>query len=363
MKDDFQQLRLDGVSRSFTNAQGESLNALRGLDLNIQRGEFIALLGPSGCGKSTALNCIAGLQPLTGGGIWLDSDRIDVLPPEKRGFGMVFQNYALFPHMSILDNVGFGLKMRGVAKAEITRRAREALKLVQLVGQEAKLPGQLSGGQQQRVAIARAIVIEPPLILMDEPLSNLDAKLRIEMRAEIRRIHVQLERATIYVTHDQDEALSMADRIVVMKEGVVQQVGTPKEVYGSPRNLHVARFMGYRNIVRFAVDGPRGEGMGISSNGVRLTGTPIAGHGAVAGGSHVSVAIRPDDMERVEAGQGNAFEADVETVEYGGRDSLVRVGTAFGQLWARISGEYHPGERIHLRVPPSRALVYQEEVL
>jgi ABC-type sulfate/molybdate transport systems ATPase subunit len=197
------------------------------------------LLGPSGCGKSTALNCIAGLQPLSGGGIWLDEKRIDVLPPEKRGFGMVFQNYALFPHMSVLDNVGFGLKMRGIGRSEAVRRAGEALQLVQLVGHERKLPGQLSGGQQQRVAIARAIVIEPPLILMDEPLSNLDTKLRIEMRAEIRRIHSQLERATLYVTHDQDEALSMADRIVVMKEGVVQQVATPKEVYTRPQNLHV----------------------------------------------------------------------------------------------------------------------------
>src|SRR5271170_7203776 len=161
MKQGFQQLRLDSVSRSFTNAAGVEVSALQGLDLDIQRGEFIALLGPSGCGKSTALNCIAGLQPLTGGGIWLDDQRIDVLPPEKRGFGMVFQNYALFPHMSVIDNVGFGLKMRGVAKSEAARRAYEALQMVQVVGQEKKLPGQLSGGQQQRVAIARAIVIEP----------------------------------------------------------------------------------------------------------------------------------------------------------------------------------------------------------
>ena len=259
MKHHFEQLRLDSVSRSFTNAEGQAVAALQGLDLTIQRGEFIALLGPSGCGKSTALNCIAGLQPLSGGGIWLDEKRIDVLPPEKRGFGMVFQNYALFPHMSVLDNVGFGLKMRGVAKSEAMRRAREALQLVQLVGHEHKLPGQLSGGQQQRVAIARAIVIEPPLILMDEPLSNLDTKLRIEMRAEIRRIHSQLERATLYVTHDQDEALSMADRIVVMKEGVVQQVATPKEVYTRPHNLHVARFMGYRNVAEFTLEGTQGE--------------------------------------------------------------------------------------------------------
>ncbi|CAB3729112.1 ABC transporter ATP-binding protein [Paraburkholderia rhynchosiae] len=357
MKHHFEQLRLDSVSRSFTNAEGQSIAALQGLDLNIRRGEFIALLGPSGCGKSTALNCIAGLQPLSGGRIWLDDKRIDVLPPEKRGFGMVFQNYALFPHMSVLDNVGFGLKMRGVGKSEIMRRAREALQLVQLVGHERKLPGQLSGGQQQRVAIARAIVIEPPLILMDEPLSNLDTKLRIEMRAEIRRIHSQLERATLYVTHDQDEALSMADRIVVMREGLVQQVATPKEVYTRPQNLHVARFMGYRNVAEFTLEGMQGEGVLVSANGVRLIGTPMAGFN----GKRVSVALRPEDMEPAAPGAENAFDALVTVVEYGGNSSLLRVKTAFGELWARVAGEFEEGQPISLRVPPSRTLVYDGE--
>ncbi|WEY41441.1 ABC transporter ATP-binding protein [Paraburkholderia sp. SUR17] len=353
----FEELRLESVSRSFTSTEGHAVAALQGLDLNIRRGEFIALLGPSGCGKSTALNCIAGLQPLSGGGIWLDDRRIDVLPPEKRGFGMVFQNYALFPHMSVLDNVGFGLKMRGVAKGETQRRAREALQLVQLVGHERKLPGQLSGGQQQRVAIARAIVIEPPLVLMDEPLSNLDTKLRIEMRAEIRRIHSQLERATLYVTHDQDEALSMADRIVVMKEGVVQQVATPKEVYGRPKNLHVARFMGYRNVVPFTLEAAEGERVRLANSSVQLVGTPMEAFSAKA----VSVALRPEDIERAAPGAENAFDAEVETVEYGGRDSLIRVQTAFGALWARLAGEFSDGERIRLRVPAARTLVYDVE--
>jgi putative spermidine/putrescine transport system ATP-binding protein len=357
MKHTFEQLRLDSVSRSFTNAEGQQLAALKGLDLDIQRGEFIALLGPSGCGKSTALNCIAGLQPLTGGGIWLDDTRIDVLPPEKRGFGMVFQNYALFPHMSVLDNVGFGLKMRGMPKAEATKRAKAALNLVQLIGHDAKLPGQLSGGQQQRVAIARAIVIEPPLVLMDEPLSNLDTKLRIEMRAEIRRIHGKLERATIYVTHDQDEALSMADRIVVMKEGVVQQVASPKEVYSRPKNLHVARFMGFRNVVEAELEGTQGECVAVNANGVRLVGTPMEGFDS----KRVAVALRPEDMERAAPGTENAFDAHVEVVEYGGRDSLIIVNTAFGKLWARIAGECSEGERITLRVAPSKTLVYGQE--
>ncbi|VWC76498.1 spermidine/putrescine ABC transporter ATP-binding protein [Burkholderia aenigmatica] len=354
MKHSFERLRLDGVCRSFTNAEGAQVAALNGLDLEIRRGEFIALLGPSGCGKSTALNCIAGLQPLTRGGIWLDDTRIDVLPPERRGFGMVFQNYALFPHMSVLDNVGFGLKMRGVPKQETRRRAQQALELVQLVGHEGKLPGQLSGGQQQRVAIARAIVIEPPLVLMDEPLSNLDTKLRIEMRAEIRRIHTQLERATIYVTHDQDEALSMADRIVVMKEGVVQQVATPKDVYTRPHNLHVARFMGYRNVLPFMLEGVAGDYVTVAAGGVRITGVPMASFDA----KEVVVALRPDDIERADEGGDNTFDATVETVEYGGRDSLIRAVTPFGAIWARVAGEFVEGEPLRLRVAPSRTLVY-----
>ena len=231
----FNELRLDRVSRAFG-----SFNALNQIELVVRKGEFVALLGPSGCGKSTALNCIAGLLGTTGGGIYIDERRIDQLKPEDRGFGMVFQNYALFPHMTVLQNVGFGLKMRGLPRAEIETRAQAALALVRLQGQADKLPGQLSGGQQQRVAIARAIVIEPPLVLMDEPLSNLDAKLRLEMRAEIRRIHNQLGATTIYVTHDQEEALSLADRIVVLRDGSIRQVGTPHELYESPLYLDVA---------------------------------------------------------------------------------------------------------------------------
>src|SRR6202142_2450158 len=218
---DFRELRFDGMSRSFG-----SVNALKGVTLSVRRGEFIALLGPSGCGKSPALNCLAGLLTLSGGSIWLDQTRIDRLKPEERGFGMVFQNYALFPHMSVRKNIGFGLNMQGLPKAEIRRKVDEALSIVRLGDQSEKLPGQLSGGQQQRVAIARAIVIEPPLVLMDEPLSNLDAKLRLEMRAEIRRMHAGLGATTIYVTHDQEEALSLADRIVVMREGRVRQIGS-----------------------------------------------------------------------------------------------------------------------------------------
>src|SRR4051812_16765732 len=240
----FRELRLERLSRDFG-----TVNALRDVTLTVKRGEFICLLGPSGCGKSTALNCIAGLLPATAGSIWLDEKRIDNLRPEQRGFGMVFQNYALFPHLTARKNVGFGLLMRGTPKIDAERRINEAIALVRLGEQANKLPGQMSGGQQQRVAIARAIVVEPPLVLMDEPLSNLDAKLRLEMRAEVRRIHTMLGCSTIYVTHDQEEALSLADRILVMIDGQPRQIGTPEQLYAQPASPDVAEFMGYRNLV------------------------------------------------------------------------------------------------------------------
>src|SRR5438445_1945787 len=359
MKHDFSELKLDHVTRRFAGAGGKAFNALNELTLTIKRGEFIALLGPSGCGKSTALNCIAGLMPLSSGSIWLDEMRIDVLPPAKPGLGMVFQTYALFPHMSIERNVGFGLRMRGVPADEIATRVATALNLVQLSGQAHKLPGQLSGGQQQRVAIARAIVIEPPLILMDEPLSNLDAKLRIETRAEIRRIHRELDRATIYVTHDQDEALSLADRIVVMKDGVVQQIGTPAEVYSQPANLHVARFMGYRNVLELDIASEDGDrvalrGADFSMSGVRKQ--PLKGKRAAA-------AIRPEEIAAGEGPGGlNTITGRVENVEYSGRDSLLDVVTSSGTL-LHVRGPVTTAldDIVRVYVPVERALVYPAE--
>ena len=356
MKQDFSELRLDRVTRRFAGAGGQAFNALDELTITVKRGEFIALLGPSGCGKSTALNCIAGLLSLSGGTINLDDERIDTLPPEKRGFGMVFQNYALFPHMSVERNVGFGLRMRGVPAAEIATRVANALKLVQLTGQAHKLPGQLSGGQQQRVAIARAIVIEPPLVLMDEPLSNLDAKLRIETRAEIRRIHHELGRATIYVTHDQDEALSLADRIVVMKDGVVQQIDIPQRIYAHPANLQVARFMGYRNVIEMDVQAVSGGRVELRDREIRLTGTSMQ----PLPGTKAMVALRPEEIV-VGGGPGglNTIAVRIEGVEYGGRDSLVSVVTATGaQLYLRTAQPVARGDALSIHVPPERALVY-----
>src|SRR5213080_3538517 len=295
MKHDFKELKLDRVTRRFSGAGGKAFNALDELTLTVKRGEFICLLGPSGCGKSTALNCLAGLLPLSGGSIWLDQRRVDTQPPEKRGFGMVFQNYALFPHMSVRRNVGFGLAMRGTGRQETRRRVDEALRLVQLTPYADRLPGQLSGGQQQRVAIARAIVIEPPLVLMDEPLSNLDATLRLEMRTEIRRLHQQLGLTTVYVTHDQEEALSLADRLVVLRDGVVQQIGTPEELYRAPANAHVAAFMGYRNLLPVTVTGGSGGTLTVAGDGFELAGTGDVTGAAVA-------AIRPEDIVVSDAG-------------------------------------------------------------
>jgi putative spermidine/putrescine transport system ATP-binding protein len=356
MTQDFKQLRLDRVSRRFAGKGDATVSALKELSIAIPRGEFVALLGPSGCGKTTALNCIAGLLPLSDGSIWLDDRRIDVLPPEKRGFGMVFQNYALFPHMSVERNVSFGLRMRGTPAAEIARRVAKTFALVQLQGHEHKLPGQLSGGQQQRVAIARAIVIEPPLLLMDEPLSNLDAKLRLEMRGEIRRIHRELGRATIYVTHDQDEALSLADRIVVLNHGVVQQIATPREVYGEPANLDVARFMGYRNVLDLMVEEENGDKVTVGGNGLRLTGVVKQ----KLGGRRAFAAIRP---EEITIGSGpNVITGRVDYVEYCGRDSLIDVRTDDGVLLhARTTGRAAPGETVQLTIPPERVLVYPHE--
>jgi putative spermidine/putrescine transport system ATP-binding protein len=346
----FKELRLEGVTRRF-----QDMTALDSLSISIRNGEFIALLGPSGCGKSTALNCIAGLLQLTGGSIWLDEKRIDVLRPEERGFGMVFQNYALFPHMSVRRNIGFGLQMRGVPRAEIRRRTDAALELVQLGAHAEKLPGQLSGGQQQRVALARAIVIDPPVILMDEPLSNLDAKLRLEMRHELRRIHHEVHRATIYVTHDQDEALSLADRIVVLHDGVVQQIGTPEELYARPANLAVARFMGYRNILEFDLKGSdNGQAM-LASHGIELRGSPQTS----ALGSRVTAAIRPEEIAL--GSSRNAISGVVDQVEYCGRDYLVDVVTPAGVLYLRTERRLRPEERVQLSIAPERVLVFPRE--
>ena len=355
----FESLELHGVGRSFGGR-----SALEDLNLTVRAGEFIALLGPSGCGKSTALNCIAGLLPLTHGEILIDGKRVDTVAAEKRGFGMVFQNYALFPHLTVEKNIAFGLQMRKVPKAEVKRRVAEAIALVKLEEHATKLPGQLSGGQQQRVAIARAVVVEPRLVLMDEPLSNLDAKLRLEMRTEIRRLHQSLGLTTLYVTHDQEEALSMADRLVVLREGRVQQVGTPQELHNGPANWHVADFMGYRNLIDMvvlAVDGPT---VTVEDQGFVLRGKAAQ---AVAVGDTVRVAIRPEDLtvvsEALPVRGGNTTTAFVSVVEYHGREFAVGVTTPGGRS-LHVRSDHPPvvGSVIELTADPDRVLVFRGDL-
>jgi len=258
--------------------------------------------------------------------------------------------------MSVRRNIAFGLMMRGVQREETRTRVDAALDLVQLRAHSEKLPGQLSGGQQQRVALARAIVIDPPLILMDEPLSNLDAKLRLEMRHEIRRIHRAVHRATIYVTHDQDEALSLADRIVVLQDGRVQQIGTPEDLYERPANLSVARFMGYRNIFDIGVEHMEGNRVSLLGGNVRLEGTaqaPIAG-------SRATVAVRPEEV-MLGASAGNTLSGTVDQVEYCGRDYLVDVVTPVGTFYLRTDRRVGPDEAVQLSIPPERVLVFPPE--
>ena len=346
----FKTLRLQNVGRSFG-----AMTALRDLSLEVQRGEFVALLGPSGCGKSTALNCIAGLLPTTRGSIWLDDRRIDTLAAEDRGFGMVFQNYALFPHMTVRDNIAFGLKMQRVPSAEIATRVDRAVQTVRLESQVAKLPGQLSGGQQQRVAIARAIVIEPPLVLMDEPLSNLDAKLRLEMRQEIRRIHAGLGSVTIYVTHDQDEALSLADRIVVLRDGDIRQVGTPEDLYARPATLDVADFMGFRNRIAGKVSASSAGTHTLDVGGATLAGVA---HQTLTTADAIA-AIRPDDLVTVGAGAPNSLPATVEAIEYRGRDFFGQArGPQNSELHFRSGTRHSTGETIHLAADPAKVLMF-----
>jgi ABC-type sugar transport system ATPase subunit len=347
----FAELHIDRVRRAF----GDTV-ALRDLDLTIKGGEFVALLGPSGCGKSTALNCLAGLLPLTGGQILMDGKRIDTLPPERRGFGMVFQNYALFPHMSVRRNVAFGLSMRKVGRAEREKRVDEALRLVQLTEHARKFPAQLSGGQQQRVAIARAIVLEPALVLMDEPLSNLDAALRIEMRTEIRRLHQSLGLTTVYVTHDQEEALALADRLVVLRDGLVQQVGSPEEVYAHPANRYVAGFMGYRNLLPVTVSSVDDGTASVAGEGFALTGV---NRDELAVEAAAIVAFRPTDATVATEEGDNTVRASVEVVEYHGREQAVEARLPNGAaLHVRTESRLAPGDEVLFRVPRERVLVF-----
>jgi putative spermidine/putrescine transport system ATP-binding protein len=332
---------------------------LENLELEIHGGEFVTFLGPSGCGKSTALSIVAGLIPASEGEIWLDGERADHLPPEKRGFGMVFQNYALFPHMTVYDNVAFGLTLKALSKDAIGLRVQEMLRLVQLLGFEARYPGQLSGGQQQRVAIARALVLRPRLMLFDEPLSNLDAKLRVEMRAEIKQIHADLGLTSIYVTHDQAEALSMSDRIVVLRDGVLMQSGSPQEIHDRPKNVFVADFMGFRNFFKVKIASLSG-GVAEGSSGNLHLRAPAGDDFPV--GRDAVMAIRPEDIQLSPASGGNRVPGRVEIVEYLGREQEAAVRTEDGtRIWLRTAAPLQAGDSVELGFPLDKVVLLPDQ--
>ncbi len=247
-------VRLDHISKIYTNPKnGMKFYAVNDVSLDIEPGSFVTLLGPSGCGKTTTLRMIAGFESPDAGEIYLGEKPINALTPNKRDTAMVFQSYALFPHYNVFDNVAYGLKLRKIPQKEIAERVKTILDLVEMEGMESRMTNQLSGGQQQRVALARALVVEPGVLLFDEPLSNLDAKLRVTMRTEIRRIQQKLGITAVYVTHDQSEAMSISDQIIIMKNGVIAQMGTPKEIYYHPANEFVADFIGEANFLKGTV--------------------------------------------------------------------------------------------------------------
>lgn len=330
--------------------------AVDGVSLDIDEGCFFTLLGPSGCGKTTLLRVIAGFHLPDRGEVFLRDRRITHLAPHQRRTVMVFQEYALFPHMTVEENVGYGLRMRRVPAAQARARIQQALEMVGLTGEEAKYPHQLSGGQQQRVALARALVVEPEVLLLDEPLSNLDAKLRLRVRDELRELQRRLGQTTVYVTHDQEEALALSDRIAVINGGRVLQVGTPEEIYLRPRNRFVAEFVGLANFV---------EGRWVAPGRVWTEAGELQVTEAGRGGGRVLLAVRPEELRlrRVAPdGAVNVFPGRVQSVTFLG--SLRRCTVeADGIRWVvdvRPEESVGPGQEIYVEVPPDRVRVVEE---
>ncbi|MEO1747126.1 MAG: ABC transporter ATP-binding protein [Pseudomonadota bacterium] len=311
-------LNLQSLSRKF----GDFV-AVREMSLGIEKGEFISLLGPSGCGKTTTLQMIAGLLPPSSGSITLDGSDITNTPPNKRGLGIVFQSYALFPHMTALENVAFGLEMRGVGKEERLSRAKAALDQVQLTRFIDRHPKDMSGGQRQRVALARALVIEPPVLLLDEPLSNLDAKLREEMRIELRLLQQEIGVTTILVTHDQEEALSMSDRIVVMQAGDISQIAAPLDLYERPINTFVSDFVGKTNLIEGRITG-RNK---VDVNGTVLSVKTPSGSSEKA----VTLSIRPEKFHMSNDKEGHQVRVDAAI--FLGSSWLYRASSELGELF------------------------------
>ena len=336
------------------------------LSVDIENGEFFTLLGPSGCGKTTLLRMIAGFNSIEAGTISFDDQVINAIPAHKRNIGMVFQNYAIFPHLTVRKNVEYGLQFRDVAKDEYTRRVEEMLKTVRIEEYQDRLPERLSGGQQQRVALARAIVVHPSVRLMDEPLSNLDAKLRVEMRGAIRDIQKKVGITTVYVTHDQEEALCISDRIAVMREGVIQQLAAPQTIYARPNNTFVATFIGHSNLFKATLSG--GElrfSPGYAVNmGAHLAAKAASSPSVIAG-------VRPEEFALVPAGRG--LSARVVKTTFLGRYvnyeldfaevSLVpdQASIEFSQDIGTAQKVFQPGDTINLEVNPEKINVFDDK--
>ncbi len=353
-------VRLEHVTKTF----GQAL-AVDDISFDVLPGEFLTMLGPSGCGKTTLLRIIAGFIGPSGGNIYINDERVTDIPAHKRQTGMVFQNYALFPHMTVSDNLAYGLRLRKLSREDIEFKVRQALELIRLTGYEQRYPRQLSGGQQQRVALARAIVINPDVLLLDEPLSNLDYKLRLAMRGEIRRIQRDTGITTIFVTHDQGEALTMSDRVVILNKGRVMQIGPPTDVYENPSNKFVADFIGEANFFDGTVVACDGSEIGLSVGPLTLY-APFMGD-VLPLGQSASFSVRPERL-RIQAvavdrePKRNVYDATVEHHDYLG--AVVRYYLRLGDGLIikvdehNVSGvRYRPGEEVSVEIPPDDCFV------
>ena len=351
-------LRFENISKIF---QGQVV--LNNLSLEMRQGEFLTLLGPSGCGKTTSLNLVAGLLQPDSGTVFLRGQVANALPPRKRGLGLVFQSWALFPHLNAFDNIAYGLKIRGATETEIRTRVMAMLDLVRLPGVEQKFPSQLSGGMQQRVALARALVTRPDLLLLDEPLSNLDASLRKEMQIELRRIHSELSVSTLLVTHSQEEALIMSDRIAVMRRGRIECIDTPSVVYNRPPNEFVCSFVGDANIFRCEVEQVSGREAMLKWGAIRFV---IAEPSGLAGGHMLSVAIRPENVILHRAGTADTHDGLVKDAIFKGShfDYVISVGDDQLHVIALppVDGvPFAQGEQICFSLPKSRVIPLAED--
>ena len=340
------------------------MEVVHGIDLDVEPGEFVVFVGPSGCGKSTLLRMIAGLEPITGGNLLIDGERMNEVPASKRGIAMVFQSYALYPHMNVYKNLAFGLETARVPRAEIDKRVKRAAEILRIENLLTRKPRQLSGGQRQRVAIGRAIVREPRIFLFDEPLSNLDAELRVQMRVEIAKLHNDLGNTMIYVTHDQVEAMTMADKIVVLNAGVIEQVGAPLDLYNNPRNRFVAGFLGSPKMNFLESTVAKVEGSEVTVN---VGGTPFTLRQPVTDrkpSDKLVFGIRPEHMGITEAAGTKLADVRVDLVEHLGDQTMLYASTKGGQpLTIALNGQQHieAGSTVAAYVDPSKYHAFGED--